>query len=147
MSWTPFQNSSVAEVFQSYPKQVREKLMVLRELIFQVAAETEGVGPLEETLKWGQPSYVPSKTKSGTTVRLDQLKKVPGEYAIYTHCQTPIIEMFREMHGDEFVYEKNRAIHFTADEDAPKEKLRQLITMALTYHLWDVQRKKLGKKS
>jgi len=44
-----FTNSQVAEVFKSYPKQMRSKLMFLRQLIFDTA-RTEGVGELEETL-------------------------------------------------------------------------------------------------
>jgi hypothetical protein len=31
--------------------------LALRELVLQVAATTEGVGELEESLKWGEPAY------------------------------------------------------------------------------------------
>jgi len=48
--------------------------MSLRRLIFETAAELEDVGLLEETLKSGQPSYLASPTKSGTTIRVDQIK-------------------------------------------------------------------------
>ena len=47
-----FGNSQVAAVFDAYPKEIRKKLMFLRQLIFDTASETEGVGELEETLKW-----------------------------------------------------------------------------------------------
>ena len=54
-------NPQVAAVFNNYPENMRKKLMFLRELIFDTAAATEGVGKLEETLKWGEPSYLTPK--------------------------------------------------------------------------------------
>ena len=50
---TEMESSKVAAVFAASPKEINEKLMFLRQLIFSVAAETPGVGELEETLKWG----------------------------------------------------------------------------------------------
>jgi hypothetical protein len=67
-------NPEVAAVFNSYPQNIRTKLMFLRQLILETAASTEGVGELEETLKWGEPSYLTSKTKSGSTIRIDRKK-------------------------------------------------------------------------
>jgi len=43
-------------VFNTYPNGIKKKLLLLRQLILDTASETEGVGDLEETLKWGQPS-------------------------------------------------------------------------------------------
>lgn len=47
----------------SFQPAVRKKMMKIRSFIFDVARETEGVGELEETLKWGQPSYLPQNLK------------------------------------------------------------------------------------
>ena len=57
-------------------------------------ATVEGVGPLTETLKWGQPSYLTQESGSGSTVRIDRLKKGDG-YAIYFHCQSGLVDEFR----------------------------------------------------
>ena len=70
-----FSDSDVASVFKAYPPRIRAKLMALRELVFDTARRTGGVGPLTETLKWGQPSYLTEATGSGTTVRIDRLKE------------------------------------------------------------------------
>ena len=43
----------VTAVFQSYPNAIRMKLMYLRQLILDTVASAEGVGEIEETLKWG----------------------------------------------------------------------------------------------
>jgi hypothetical protein len=55
---------AVDAVFSAYPKPVKAKLLALRRLIFDTAKATEGVGALEETLKWGQPSYLRRKPKA-----------------------------------------------------------------------------------
>ena len=130
-----FANSDVAAVFESYPIPVKQKLLFLRQLIFDVAAETEGVGQIEETLKWGQPSYLTVRPKSGSTIRIDQVKSKEGQYAMYFHCQTSLVDTFKEIYRDEFIFEGNRAIVFGTDESLPIEALMDCISMALTYHL------------
>ena len=62
------ENLEVEEVFNNYPEPMRQKLMFLRHLVLETASETEGVNKLEETLKWGEPSYL---TKNGSTIRMD----------------------------------------------------------------------------
>jgi len=57
---------------------VQKKLMQLRKLIFDVASATEGVGELEETLKWGQPSYLTSQSKSGSTINFHEYEDDMG---------------------------------------------------------------------
>jgi Domain of unknown function (DU1801) len=136
-----FANDSVARVFSEYPTPVREKLLGLRELIFATAASTPGVGALEETLKWGQPSYLTTGTRSGSTIRIDALRSVPGSYAIYFHCQTTLVETFREKFGTQFKYEGNRALIFSLSDQPVKAELRECIRAALTYH----SKKKAGR--
>ena len=46
----------VLAVFDSYPLVMRQKLLFLRGLIFEVAQEDENSSPIEETIKWGEPS-------------------------------------------------------------------------------------------
>jgi len=130
-----FQTADVASVFDAYPPDVREKLLGLRRLILQTAAATEGVGPLQEALKWGQPSYLTAETKSGTTIRIDHVASAPGRYGMYVHCQTSLVETFRELYPDALNYEGDRAIVFEPDDDIPEDIVRHCIALALTYHL------------
>ena len=69
-----FADPAVDAVFAAYPKPLKAKLLALRRLILDTAKKTEGVGALEETLKWGQPSYLTTLTKSGSTIRIDRVK-------------------------------------------------------------------------
>jgi hypothetical protein len=130
-----FENSAVAQAFAAYPPEIRRKLVALRKLIFEVAKTTDGVGPLEETLKWGEPAYVTSQSKSGSTIRLGWKKSQPAQYAIYFNCNTNLIESFRTLFPDDFKFESNRAIVFDDDEVVPIDALCFCIAAALTYHL------------
>jgi hypothetical protein len=128
-----FSDRDVASVFKAYPAAIRARLMALRELVFDTAARTEGVGPLTETLKWRQPSYLTEETGSGTTVRIDRLKAGDG-YAVYFHCQSGLIEQFRELYPDRFKYEGKRAIVFKSADRLPARELRHCIALAFTHH-------------
>lgn len=68
-------NSDVADKFSSYPERMRKKLMFLRQLILDTASEIDGAD-IEETLKWGEPSYV---TKAGSTIRMDWKESKPEQ--------------------------------------------------------------------
>ncbi len=125
----PFQSTAVENAFTAFPSPQRAHLMSLRDLIFNVAAKTEHVGAIKETLKWGQPSFV---AKTGTPIRVG-LSKI-GEYAIYTHCQTSVISDFQKMFPHDFRYDGNRAILFGPAEPFPAATLSIFIHSALTYH-------------
>ncbi len=125
---------TVDGVFDAYPKPVKAKLLALRRLIFDTAKATKGVGELEETLKWGQPSYLTTESKSGSTVRIDQVKAEAGQVAVYFHCQTNLVETFRELYP-ELHYSGNRAILLDAADKLPETELRHCVGLALTYHL------------
>lgn len=105
---TRFSDPLVASLFKTHPSTVRTRLMALRDLVFDTAAKTAGVGPLTETLKWGQPSCLTEDTGSGTTVRIDRLKAGDG-YAIYFHCQSGLVRQFRELYPETFTCEGERA--------------------------------------
>jgi hypothetical protein len=128
----------VAAVFAGYPRRVQAKLLALRRLILETAAKTPGVGALDETLKWGQPSYLTKQTRSGSTIRIDRVKPEAGDdterYALYVHCQTTLVSTFRQLYRDELSFGGNRSILLDADQPLPKAALRHCIALALTYH-------------
>ena len=126
-------SAAIEAVFDSYPPPVKSRLRALRRLIFDTAKTTAGVGVLEEALKWGQPSYLTPESKSGSTVRIDRLKDEAGGYAVYFHCQTDLVETFRELYP-QLRYGGNRSILLNANEKLPEAALRHCIALALTYH-------------
>lgn len=106
-------------------------MLVLRALIIETAKVTEGLNTLEETLKWGEPSYV---TKQGSTLRMDWKPKSPDQYAMYFQCTSRLVPTFRSIFKNMFEFEGKRAIIFKLDDDLPKEALKHCIKAALTYH-------------
>lgn len=125
------QDSRVELKFQTYPEEIRAKLNYLRSLIIETATENEAVEEIEETLKWGEPSYL---VKKGSTIRIDWKPKTPDQYAMYFKCTSKLVPTFRKIYGGLFAYEKNRAILFNINEDVPKKELKACIELALTYH-------------
>ena len=136
MARTPkfFGNPQVAAVFASYPPQIRERLMRLRRMIFDTAAATEGVGELEETLKWGEPAYLTTLSKTGTTIRLGWKRADGPKYSMHFHCQTTLVGTFRRLYPEEFKYTGSRSIVFDANGGVPATQLADCIAQALTYH-------------
>ena len=135
---TPFRNiknPEVAAVFAAYPKKMRSRLLFLRQLIFDVASGIDGVGEIEEALKWGQPGYLTLQTKSGSLIRIDQVKSNDEQYAMYFHCQTTLVDTYKEMYRNLFEFGGNRSILFNVKNKVPVEELRYCIALALTYHL------------
>ena len=118
-------------VFNKYPSSVRSKLLNLRRLIIEAAKETEGIQRLEETLKWGEPSYM---AKNGSTIRIDWKQKKPDQYAVYFKCTSKLVSTFKMVYNDTFKYEGNRAIVFQMDDIIPEVELKNCITAGLTYH-------------
>jgi len=108
--------------------------MNLRELIFRTATSTPGVGALEETLKWGEPAYLTSESRTGSTIRIDWKKSRPREYAMYFNCNTNLVEKFRSMFPKDFRFEGNRALVFELGEPISKDALELCVAAAFTYH-------------
>ena len=132
--------------FNAYPKPIRERLFTLREMILDVAKHTPGVGELEEGLRWGQPSYLTTKTGSGSTIRIDQITNEPGKYGLYFICTSGLIEDFRQLYRGEMTFVGNRGIVFDVADRLPEKALRHCISLALTYHLRKQPKARAAKK-
>ncbi len=127
-------NSDVAAVFDSYPQEMRPKLLFLRQLIYETAASLEDIGEIEETLKWGEPSYLTPQTKSGSTVRIAWKQAQQEQYSIFFKCTANLVPTFRERFPQEFNYDGDRRIGFNLEDEVPVSALKQCIALALTYH-------------
>ncbi|MEL6127348.1 MAG: DUF1801 domain-containing protein [Pseudomonadota bacterium] len=138
MSIDDIAHPGVRDAFAAFPPGAQPGLLRLRHLILDTAALRPEVGRIEETLRWGQPSYLTPETKSGTTLRLGVPRT--GGFALYAHCQTSVIAEAQEMFPGTFMVEGTRALLFDDPEALPEEPLRIVIGRALTYHLKEVAR-------
>ena len=121
--------SEIQAKFSSYPLAAQKQLEEVRRLILAVAEEN-ALGAVEESLKWSEASY---QVKGGSAIRIDWKPKDPDVIKVYFHCQTHLIETFREIYRKEFDYEGKRAIvlPLTATASGP---LKHCLQLALKYH-------------
>ncbi|MBO6688791.1 MAG: DUF1801 domain-containing protein [Henriciella sp.] len=123
----------VRSALDACPPPARAAVAALRALIIETAAGMPEVGPLTETLKWGQPAYLTQQTKSGTTIRLGW-----GEdgrsMSLFVHCQTSLVDAWRQQYNDQLTFIGNREISIPTHTDLPRAPLQHCIAMALTYH-------------
>ncbi|WP_439573252.1 DUF1801 domain-containing protein [Phreatobacter sp.] len=134
---SPTEASATAPVpvfYDGYPAGLRTRLLALRALILRIAAVTDGVGPLDETLKWGQPSFLTRQTGSGSTIRIDGRRGDPAHYALYVHCRSGLMDEFRALYGDVLHLEGDRAVVLPVDGEVPEDALGHCIALALTHH-------------
>jgi len=120
----------IKDKFSTYPAEAQRQLEAVRRLILAVAEEND-LGAVEETLKWGEASYL---VKGGTTIRMDWKSKDPDSIKVYFHCQTRLVETFREIYRDEFEYEGKRAIVVPLNATLKEGPLGRCLQMALKYH-------------
>lgn len=122
-------NKDVQTKFDDYPDSVKVRMIELRRFILSLI-EREELGPVEETLKWGEPSYL---VETGSSVRIDWKMKTPNHFYVYFHCQTQLIETFRELHSDRLTFQGNRAIVLDIEQPLPTAELEQSLLMAFQY--------------
>ena len=127
-------DASVRAVFDGWPQAVRARQLEMRALILRVASDTAGVGRIEEALRWGEPAYLTTQSRSGTTLRLGWSAQAPSEHRLLCHCQTRLVDTWRSLFGDELRFDGNRAVVLSLDEPLPEPPLAVCIEAALTYH-------------
>ncbi len=129
MHYTP--NPKIDAVIQKYPSEVQNKLNALRKLVVTTAKSMDEFDTLEESLKWGEPSFT---TKVGSTLRMDWKEKAPDQYALYFSCSSRLVPTFRIAFEDVLEFEGNRAIILQLNDDINEAVIVQCIKAALRYH-------------
>lgn len=114
------------------PERARAGLRALRALIHRVAAE-EGIA-LEDALRWGQPAFLAAKGASLRIGAPSKAMKGQADFALYVHCQTPLIAEFLSGPGAGMRVEGSRAVLFRQGEALDEAALAFLIRRALTWH-------------
>ena len=91
------------------------------------------MGALEETLRWGEPSYLTSSTNSGTAVRIHWKEKTPDKVCLFVNCQTDLLERYRSLEAPLLEFEGKRAVLIPLEGPLPRESLGTMVEMAFTY--------------
>lgn len=129
MTTPPYATSGVGAAFDALPDQARAHALSVRKQIFEMAAQLQA-GPVEESLKWGQPSY---KAAKGTPIRLAYSDQHPDVVQLLVHCQTSLVEVWRSRFPD-LIFQGNRALFMSVDVPLPDDAVAHCIQSALQYH-------------
>ena len=131
----PFASDQVADAFSRFNPAEHATLLAVRGLIHELATETPGVGTLEESLKWGSPSYVTVSPRTGTPIRLDRHNSDENTVGVYVHCQSRVMEQFKVVHPSSPRTLGARALLLHTDKALPLAALSDFLLIALTYRL------------
>jgi hypothetical protein len=123
-------NEQVQQIFSQYPAAVSSDLESLRALVYE-EAEMSSITDLQETLKWGEPSYV---CKNGSTLRMDWTEKGSDFVSIYVNCNSKVMSLFLDEHPDALQTVGQREIRLPVGKQWPEDAIRSLIHIALNYH-------------
>ncbi len=122
-------NDEVEKMLGAYPDHIKAKLLKLRALILSVISDC-GLGEYEETLKWGEPSYL---VDGGSTVRFNWKEKDNDHIFVFFNCNTKLVDTFKELYSEDLEFDGNRAIVLKLSEPLPVDELRQCIELSLRY--------------
>jgi hypothetical protein len=131
MTKSVIHDQSVRAAFEAFPRRVQLQMKRLRRLILDVAHDDPHIGELTETLRWGEPAYIPNA--SGSLVRLGWKSRTPEEVLLLFHCQTSLVSDFRARFGDTLQFQKDRAIILPVDSRIDEPIIRTCVHHAFTY--------------
>lgn len=123
-------DGNVIKKIESYPVKPRELAKAIREMIYKTAA-LEGTEIVEESLKWGEPSF---KAANGTPIRIDWKDETPDKFYIFFNCRTVMIETCREIYNSYLDFDGNRVIILNISDEPPMQILQHCFSLALRYH-------------
>ena len=126
---------AVAAAYDAYTEEYRNRLLAIRRLILGVPTHHPEIGGLVETLKWGEPSYLPRKKNIGSTVRVNWRPDYGEKVGLFVMCSTTLIAEFKTRYETELAFEGKRCVWVPMKGALPTAPLKHCISLALTYHL------------
>lgn len=122
-------NDEVEKKLGAYPDHIKAKLLEVRVLILSVISDC-GLGEYQETLKWGEPSYL---VDGGSTIRFDWKEKDHDHIFVFFNCNTKLVDTFKELYSEDLEFDGDRAIVLKHSEPLPVDELRHCIELSLRY--------------
>lgn len=124
------QHPDIPKLFKAFPDSARASAAILRALIMDTAENTSDVHSIEETIKWGAPSYL---SPIGSPIRISWSPRQPAIIGLFFICTTSLVGTFKVIYPDDFIYDKSRAILFPLNTRIHKQKTKHCIELALRY--------------
>jgi hypothetical protein len=116
-----------------WPDPARQAFDRLRAIILETGHLVPEIAVVE-TLKWGQPAWLPDRPRFGSTLRAGWSADRPDALSLFVHCQTTLAEDMRSLYPDAFIYEGSRALHIPLAATLPEQAIGHCAHLTLTYH-------------
>ncbi len=121
------------DTIATWPPEARRLFGDIRALILATATGAQ-IGPVTESLKWGQPAWRPVRPRQGSTLRLMWQDNAPQTIALFVDCKTTLSATMQEIYPAEFQYENNRALRLSLERPLPLQAIDHLARLTFSYH-------------
>lgn len=129
----PHLDPAITNTVISWPTQASDFLLRIRPILYE-AAEVGGFGPLEESLKWGEPAWRPVKPRTGSTLRIAWPPNSPNELGLFVNCKTKISGIVTDVYPNSFRHIAPRALFVNCDKPLPTDAIAYLATVTFGWH-------------
>ncbi|UWR23723.1 hypothetical protein [Sulfitobacter sp. S190] len=125
-----------ADIVDKWPRTARARFAAVRALVLRAARDAE-VGPLDESLKWGQPAWRPRRPRQGSTLRMSYAPATPDRINLFVDCKTNLADTVRQLYPDDFTFKGNRLLALSLTAPLPAQAIGHLAVLTFTYHRRD----------
>lgn len=126
-------NPDIQSVIARWPDAAQRHLLAARARFLDVCAAADA-GPLDESLKWGQPAWSPRTPRTGSTLRLNWSPQRPDALAAFVDCKTDLASEMSTRFPDQFHNDGRRSLVFELQTPLPSTAIDQLAYLTFTYH-------------
>lgn len=127
-------NSAFLECLTRWPAPAQSVIWTCRTLFHRIAQENN-IGVLDETLKWGQPSWRPRRARTGSTLRMNWSPASPDQMSFFVDCKTDLAARMATLYPTPFSNDGRRRLDMSLALPLPEQALAHLAEMTFTYHL------------
>tara|TARA_R110002094_G_scaffold33089_2_gene45608 strand:+ start:2474 stop:2896 length:423 start_codon:yes stop_codon:yes gene_type:complete len=103
--------------------------------LFHDIARNRDLGALDETLKWGQPSWRPRRPRTGSTLRVGWDASDPSNLAFFVDCKTDLAARMHDIYPNLSGNDGRRRIAVDLAAPFHEQAIAHLAEMTFSYHL------------
>tara|TARA_R110002110_G_scaffold23490_2_gene89420 strand:+ start:1040 stop:1462 length:423 start_codon:yes stop_codon:yes gene_type:complete len=120
-------------VVSTWSDPARAAFWACRELFHQTAVQA-GTGPLDETIKWGQPAWRPVRARTGSTLRMGWSPAKPAHLSLFVDCKTDLAARMRDLYPNLAGNDGRRQMALDLTQPLPEQAVSHLAQMTFCYH-------------
>lgn len=125
--------NAVSDVVAAWPKAAQSRFHEIRGIVFDATKDIARL-TLVETLKWGEPSWLPDRARIGSTLRVAWSDKSPDQIGLFVNCNTAIGDTMRQLYPADFTYDGTRALRLPLQGALPVQAIAHCAVLTLTWH-------------